>query len=78
MLSMRNTDNKNPKNVILNIADKTIIADTKTPVLPQFSLQAFRKISRLVRSRDSLAYIGGYAPCDWRVDLFQRLARAVG
>ena len=55
MLSMRNTDDKNPKNVILNIADKAIVAYTKTPVLPQFSLQAFRKISRLIRSRDSLA-----------------------
>ena len=55
MLSMCNTDDKNPKNVILNIADKAIVAYTKTPVLPQFSLQAFRKISRLTRSRDSLA-----------------------
>lgn len=78
MLSMCNTDDQNPKNVILNIAYKAIITDTKTPVLPQFSLQAFRQISRLIRSRDSLAQISGYAPCDWRVDLIQRLARAVG
>ncbi len=55
MLPMCNTDDQNPKNVILDIADEPIITDTKTPVLPQFSLQAFRKISRLIRSRDSLA-----------------------
>ena len=34
MFSMRNTDDQNPKNVILNIADKAIVAHTKTPVLP--------------------------------------------
>tara|TARA_B100002049_G_scaffold232698_2_gene212250 strand:- start:1152 stop:1631 length:480 start_codon:yes stop_codon:yes gene_type:complete len=69
---MRNTDGQYPKNVILNVADQVITANTKTPVLPQFSAQAVGEISRLC-SRDSLAQIGGYVPSDLRVYLFSVL-----
>ena len=41
MLPMRNTNNQNAKDVILNITYKSIVADAKSPVFPQFALKTF-------------------------------------